>query len=335
MTTERSAQASTSVPRNGEKSRQPASDQLRERLLAWMPVTERRLQLANIATSVLEGGDGPPVVLLHGPLANAAHWVRVVPGLVSTRRVIAPDLPGHGASEAGTAPLSIGRMLDWLAALIEETCSSPPALVGQLLGGALALRFAIAHGKRIGQLILVDTFGLTPFQPPAAFGQALTEYIGQPNESTHESLWRQCTFDFESVRMRMGERWPPFASYNVELARKPSVQSAVAALMEQFAPAIPESELARIAVPTTLIWGRHDRPYPPAIAEAASARYGWPLHVIENSADDPPVEQPEALVRVLRGVLDKSDGNGKGETSAPRRPRRRARSPRTRRAGSA
>ncbi|HSC09132.1 MAG TPA: alpha/beta hydrolase [Steroidobacteraceae bacterium] len=316
MTTERSAQASAKVPRNGEKRRQGAGDQSRERLLAWMPVTERRLQLANIATSVLEGGDGPPVVLLHGPLANAAHWVRVVPGLVSARRVIAPDLPGHGATEAGAAPLNIERMLEWLAALIETTCSSPPALVGQLLGGALALRFAIAHGKRIEQLILVDTFGLTPFQPPAEFGQALTQYIGQPNEATHENLWRQCTFDFDSVRLRMAERWEPFATYNVELARKPSVQSAVSALMEQFAPAIPESELARNAVPTTLIWGRHDRPYPLAVAEAANARYGWPLHVIENSADDPPIEQPEALVRVLRGLLDKSDRNSKGEIHA-------------------
>ena len=316
MTTEKSAQASAKVPRNGEKRRQGAGEQSRERLLAWMPVTERRLQLADIATSVLEGGDGPPVVLLHGPLANAAHWVRVVPGLVSTRRVIAPDLPGHGATEAGAAPLNIERMLDWLAALIEATCSSPPALVAQLLGGAVALRFAIAHGKRIEQLILVDTFGLTPFQPPAGFGQALTEYIGQPNETTHENLWRQCTFDYDSVRVRMAERWGPFARYNVELARKPGVQSAVAALMEQFAPAIPESELARNAVPTTLIWGRHDRAYPPAIAEAASARYGWPLHIIESSADDPPIEQPEALVRVLRGALDKADGNSKGEAHA-------------------
>jgi pimeloyl-ACP methyl ester carboxylesterase len=316
MTTERSTQASTMVPRRGEEPRQTTGAQARERLLAWMPVTERRLHLADIATSVLEGGDGPPVVLLHGPLANAAHWVRVVPGLVSTQRVIAPDLPGHGATESGAAPLNIERMLQWLAALIEQTCSSRPALVGQLLGGALAARFASAYGERIAQLILVDTFGLTPLQPPAEFGRALTDYLGDPSETTHTQLWRQCTFDLESTRMRMGERWGPFEAYNVALARTPSVQSAVAALLGQFGPAIPEPELARIAVPTDLIWGRHDRPFPLTIAEAASRRYGWPLHVIENSADDPPIEQPEALVRVLRGVLDKSHGNAKGGSHA-------------------
>jgi ubiquinone/menaquinone biosynthesis C-methylase UbiE len=56
-------------------------------------------------------------------------------------------------------------------------------------------------------------------------------------------------------------------------------------------------------VPTTLIWGRHDRATPLSVAEAASARYGWPLKVIENCNDDPPVEQPEALLRALRTAL--------------------------------
>ena len=70
----------------------------RERLLAGLPVTERRLTLAGVSTAVLEGGDGPPVVLLHGPAGNAAHWMRVIPALATTRRVIVPDLPGHGAS---------------------------------------------------------------------------------------------------------------------------------------------------------------------------------------------------------------------------------------------
>ena len=69
-------------------------------------------------------------------------------------------------------------------------------------------------------------------------------------------------------------------------------------------PAISTGDLARIATPTTLIWGRHDRATPLAVAEAASARFGWPLHVIESCNDDPPVEQPEALLRALRVALD-------------------------------
>ena len=69
------------------------------------------MQLAGVSTAVLEGGDGPPVVLLHGPSGYAAHWMGVIPGLVGGHRVIAPDLPGHGASEAAGSPLNAERML--------------------------------------------------------------------------------------------------------------------------------------------------------------------------------------------------------------------------------
>ena len=81
-----------------ERSRPVAGDDARERLLAGLPVTERRLQLAEVSTAVLEGGAGPPIVLLHGPGAYGAAWLRVIPDLVTTHRVIAPDLPGQGAT---------------------------------------------------------------------------------------------------------------------------------------------------------------------------------------------------------------------------------------------
>jgi pimeloyl-ACP methyl ester carboxylesterase len=63
--------------------------------------------------------------------------------------------------------------------------------------------------------------------------------------------------------------------------------------------AISSEDLARITVPVALVWGRHDLATPLAVAEAVSGRHKWPLQVIDNSADDPPVEQPEALVRAL------------------------------------
>jgi pimeloyl-ACP methyl ester carboxylesterase len=284
-------------------SRSPAGD-ARERLLATMPVTERRLQLAGVSTAVLEGGDGPPVVLLHGPGGYAAHWMGVVPGLVAAHRVVAPDLPGHGASEVEGGPLDTERVLEWLGALIQGTCASPPTLVGQLLGGAIAARFAIDHGDRLRRLVLVDTFGLREFQPAPEFGVALSRFLAQPTKATHQDLWRHCAFDLDGLRRRMGQRWQSFETYNLERASAPSVQAALTTLMERFGmPAIPPADLARIAAPTTLIWGRHDRATPLSVAEAASARYGWPLHVIENANDDPPIEQPEALLRALRAAL--------------------------------
>ena len=79
--------------------------------------------------------------------------------------------------------------------------------------------------------------------------------------------------------------------------------------MEQFGfAAIPPADLARMAVPTTLVWGRHDLATPVAVAQAASTKYGWPLRIIENAGDDPPMEQPDAFVEALRAALGSSGG---------------------------
>jgi pimeloyl-ACP methyl ester carboxylesterase len=284
----------------------PAGEVDRQRLLAGLPMAERRMVLAGISTAVLEGGDGPAVVLLHGPMANATHWMRIMPGLVATHRVIVPDLPGHGASEMTDGDrVDPARIMEWLDRLIGQTCKTPPALVGQLLGGAIAARYASEHADRLCRLVLVDTFGLGPFQPAPAFGLALSSFLAQPTERTHTDLWRQCAFDLDALRLRLGEQWRSFEAYNLDRARSPGVQAAVGTLMEYFGlPGISTNDLARIAVPTTLIWGRHDRATPLAMAEAASARFGWPLKVIENCNDDPPVEQPEALLDALRTALD-------------------------------
>ena len=275
----------------------------RARLQADLPVGEQRLELAGISTNILEGGEGPPVVLLHGPFANATHWHRVIPGLAASNRVIAPDLPGHGASEPGGHPLDAERVIAWLADLVERACPSPPALVGHSLGGAIAARFAGEFPDRLAGLVLVDSLGLAPFAPTPEFGAALEEFIAEPTERTHDHLWTYCAFDADRVREQMGSDWDSFRTYNVERAGTPSVQAAAGALMEHFMPAASPSLLARVTVPTTLIWGREDLAIPLAIPEETSDRYGWPLRVIEGCADDPPVERPEELLSLLRPVL--------------------------------
>jgi len=284
-----------------ERGQRPAGGDARERLLAGLPVTERRLQLAGVSTAVLEGGGGPPVVLLHEQGEFAARWMRVIPGLVTTHRVVAPDLPGHGTSELTDGPLNADRVFAWLAELIERTCASPPALVGHMLAGAIAARFARDHPDRLSRLVLVDTFGLRWFRPGPRFALALIRYIARPNERAFDRLLGHCIADLGGLRDQMGERWEAYHAYVLDRARTPSLKAALPALMRRFGvPAIPSVDLARIAVPTTLIWGRHDPATPLRVAQAASERYGWPLHVIENAGDDPPMEQPEAFLEALR-----------------------------------
>jgi pimeloyl-ACP methyl ester carboxylesterase len=258
---------------------------------------------------VLAGGEGPPVVLLHGPGEFAAKWLRVIPDLVTTHRVIAPDLPGHGTSEVIDGPLDADRTLTWLSELIEHTCMSPPALVGHVLGGAIAARFAIHHSDRLDRLVLVDTLGLGRFRPAPRFALTMIGFLARPTEGNYDRFMRQCSYDLDGLREEMGERWEPFQAYNLDRARTPSVKAASRRLMLSLGvPVIPPEHLGRIDVATTLIWGRYDRANRLRIAEAASERYGWPLHVIDNCADDPPRDQPEAFLRTLHTTLGSTHG---------------------------
>ena len=275
----------------------------RRRLIDAMPVTERRAELGGIPTVVLEGGAGPPVVLLHGPGEFAAKWFAVIPGLVGTHRVIAPDLPGHGTSDGGNL-IDHDRVLAWLDELIGRTCPVPPALVGQIVGGAIAARYVARSGHRVERLVLADALGLSAFRPTVEFGAALSEFLQRPTPETLDGLWARCAFDLDALREQLGDRWPALRAYALDRASTPGPLAAMQSLMAAFGmPPIPEIELEAITVPTFLIWGRHDLATPLAVAQAASARYGWPLEVIEGAADDPPLEQPAAFLAALRRAL--------------------------------
>jgi pimeloyl-ACP methyl ester carboxylesterase len=128
-------------------------------------------------------------------------------------------------------------------------------------------------------------------------------FLARPSERSYNRFMRQCSFDLDGLRDQMGERWDAFVDYNIDLARSPKAKAAGRLMRKVGLPRIPAAELERIAVPTTLIWGRQDRAIRLRIAEAASARFGWRLRVIEDCADDPPRDRPAEFLSALRPAL--------------------------------
>ena len=285
------------------RSQSGADGGSRDLLVAELPVEERRLRLAGVSTAILEGGEGDPIVLLHGPGEFGAKWLRVIPDLVETHRVIAPDLPAHGLSEVPEGQVTVEMLLEWLGELIEHTCASNPVLVGHVLGGAIAARFAVGRSDRLAGLVLVDSLGLAPFRPAPRFAASLIRFQARPSERSYSRFMRQCSFDLDRLKTEMGERWEPFAAYNLDLAGRPESREVGRMLRSFGIRRIPSSDLARIATSTSLIWGRQDKANRLRIAEAASERYGWPLLVINDCADDPARDRPAEFVEALRQTL--------------------------------
>ncbi len=101
----------------------------------------------------------------------------------------------------------------------------------------------------------------------------------------------------------MGKYWQPFLNYNLATAQNPENKAATKAIISAFSGKIAEDQLKSIQTPVTLIWGRHDKANRVKIAQKASKKYGWPLHIIEDTRDDPKIEKPEEFVKAIQSSI--------------------------------
>src|SRR5215213_874996 len=90
-------------------------------------------------------GEGRPLVLLHGAYMTVEAMGPVLPGLAETRRVIVPEMQGHGRTADIDRPITYEGMADDVAALIRHLDLNHPDVFGFSMGGAAALQLAIRH----------------------------------------------------------------------------------------------------------------------------------------------------------------------------------------------
>ena len=104
---------------------------------------------------VARGGDGPPILLLHGFTGSTRSWESLTAAL-DRYSTIAVDLPGHGRSSAPPEPAryALRRFADDLAATLDALQVDRAAVLGYSLGGRAALLFALAHPARVAALVL-------------------------------------------------------------------------------------------------------------------------------------------------------------------------------------
>jgi len=117
----------------------------------------REVSALGARTAYLDAGppDAPPVVLLHGLGATNASMLPILADLCRDHRVFSPDTPGFGASEAPPWAYSAEQLYRWLRAFLDEVGARGAVVIGNSLGGRLALELALRDPDAVGKLVLL------------------------------------------------------------------------------------------------------------------------------------------------------------------------------------
>src|SRR5262249_5771944 len=133
----------------------------------WKRVAMDRL-FANGAVNAAQSGKGPPLFLFHSLLSDRASFDAIVPSLSRSFRVIVPELPGFGGSQAVIGGLA--EVADRMAQMVRDAAGSEDAIVlGNGYGGFVALQMAIRHPGIATKLILADCGAAFSEEGRAAF----------------------------------------------------------------------------------------------------------------------------------------------------------------------
>lgn len=158
-----------------------------------------------IAYSVFAGGpSAPPLVLLHGFTASSASFVENISGLRRSFTVIAVDLLGHGDSDApdDPRPYRVDAAVSRLVGLLDELGIDEALICGHSLGGALAIRIALAHPERVAGLVVINSnsaAGSPAWRERAR--QGLRELAAQVRQHGLEPLRRSRLYPAHSRRL--------------------------------------------------------------------------------------------------------------------------------------
>ncbi|HEY8156794.1 MAG TPA: alpha/beta fold hydrolase [Myxococcota bacterium] len=253
-------------------------------------------------------GQGPVLLLVHGMAGSSETWRRVMPPLAERFTVLAPDLLGQGESEKPRGDYSLGAHANMLRDLLDALGHERVTIVGQSLGGGVAMQFAYQFPERCERLVLVDSGGL---------GREVTFFLRVLTVPGFESVFplicapwvRVAGNRVASWLGRAGMRpapasqevWRSFASLADTESRRAFFRSLrdVIDFKGQAVSAL--GRLYRAAhLPTLIVWGAQDPFIPVSHAVAAhQAIPGSRLEIFDGVGHYPHCEAPERFVEVL------------------------------------
>lgn len=255
-----------------------------------------------------DAGDGPAVVMLHGGGPGASGWSNfsrnIGPFVDAGYRALLPDCPGFGRSDPIVADVQRGLFnARAIKALLDRLEIGKVSLVGNSMGGASAMNFALEYPDRLDSMVLMGPGGLGPsiVQPMPLEGvRAMFRLYQEPTYENYLRMLEVFVFDPASIGEELRQsRWQAIQDNPLHLKNFGASMARVPLQAWDVSPRAPEMK-----VPTLLVWGRDDRFVP--LDHALKLLFTLPdarLHVLSRCGHWAQWEQAEAFNRLVIDFL--------------------------------
>jgi pimeloyl-ACP methyl ester carboxylesterase len=272
----------------------------------------RLVDVHGIPTYVVDAGDGPPVLLIHGYGDTADGWRRVVPGLLERHRVVAIDVPPFGRSGEPRAERLIDFYKDFFPDLLERLEIERATVIGHSLGGAIALHLTLQRPELVARLGLVAPAGLG--KAPPWWWYALTGYgkvwraaLSMPSPLTPVLIRQGMTRFLDARLFHDPSQLRDEIEHLVAMHSAPRdfdrLLAAGRCCIDSYTGTLLEDSHV-IDVPKWMVWGRHDGLVPSDHAAAFRALHDDAhVHVFEDCGHYPHIELPSRFNRLLHNWI--------------------------------
>jgi abhydrolase domain-containing protein 6 len=264
----------------------------------------RHVRLPRARVRVWSGGHGEPVVFVHGFGTEASvNWHAQLPAMRRHFTVIAPDLPGFGASERVVDERTIAFQVACLRDLIAHLGSGPVRLVGHSMGGWISLAFAATHPELVARLVVVDAAGLR-FDPDLSLQRVLLPETADDVR------------DLMAANFQQPLRLPRFVLRDVLRTCRRELISRTEVLHQLvYGAEFLDERLTSIVAPTLIVWGRSDVLTPLALGERLAAGIAdAELVVFDDCAHSPNLERATRFNRLVLAFLAGARGTRSSQT---------------------
>ena len=265
-------------------------------------------EIRGVRTRYFVGGEGPPLVVVHGLGGSAVNFTELAPLLARSRRVLIPDLPGHGRSLPLERVDGLTTYAEHVAAVADFEEMFPAPVIGYSMGGVIALRLAAERPNDVPALALVAAAGIVSVTRRAEIWLAATGAVRPAQVMTRF----RGTF---ARRPRL--RWLPFGAWGavdppglspesvLGFLEGPSQHTDVGSAGRALLTDDPRPDLDRVRCPVFLLWGARDRLVPLEDGFEYARRLRAPIRTLPAAGHLLVGEHPQACAEILLEFLDR------------------------------